>query len=232
MKNVLLLALFALGFSSLASDCTSYVPDKIGTTWEYNHYSADDKSNGTTIITLDETSYSGDTIIYTMTTISKDARGKEVYTAELDSKCINGTYIVDMEEMMSALMATAGLGDAKVEIESEQLEYPSIDASVGTVVADATSVATITIGENQLKSKYSYVNRKVTDTNVKVTTDAGTYNCMQMEEDFVVKSMMYNTSSSTTTWFSNGVGMIKQNTYDEKGKLTGYMSLTKFTIPN
>ena len=60
--------------------------------------------------------------------------------------------------------------------------------------------------------------RKITGKE-KLTTPAGTFDCFIMEETVTTKAMMQKEVEKTVSWYAYGVGLVKENTYDKKGKL-------------
>jgi hypothetical protein len=67
-------------------------------------------------------------------------------------------------------------------------------------------------------------NRKV-EAVENLTTPAGTFECYKISYDIATK-MMVNVKAKATEWYSNGVGMVKSETYSTDGKLIGSNVLT------
>ena len=73
--------------------------------------------------------------------------------------------------------------------------------------------------------KFSFMSMSVKGTERKIsgkeklTTPAGTFDCFIMEETVTTKAMMHKEVEKTVSWYAYGVGLVKENTYDKKGKL-------------
>ncbi|MDD4141695.1 MAG: hypothetical protein PHR20_02725 [Bacteroidales bacterium] len=52
-----------------------------------------------------------------------------------------------------------------------------------------------------------------------ITTDAGTFDCFKVDSSVATKVLFINTSGTTSVWYAHGIGDVKTNTYDKKGKL-------------
>jgi hypothetical protein len=60
-----------------------------------------------------------------------------------------------------------------------------------------------------------------------VTTPAGTFECYKITQDVEAKAIV-KVLATDITWLAEGVGVVKSESYDKKGKLMGSSQLTKF----
>ena len=77
--------------------------------------------------------------------------------------------------------------------------------------------------------KFDIKNRKV-EKKESITTPAGTFVCYKVTYDMDMKVLMRR-SMKTAEWLAPGVGVVKTETYNQKGELEGYTELTKFVKP-
>jgi hypothetical protein len=70
-------------------------------------------------------------------------------------------------------------------------------------------------------------NRKVL-AKEKITTSAGTFDCYKISYETESRTRMITVNTKGMEWISEGVGVVKTETYNKKDKLTGYSLLTKF----
>ena len=70
------------------------------------------------------------------------------------------------------------------------------------------------------------LNRKV-DKKESITTPAGTYDCFALSYDSEMKMGM-KMNFKIKEWISEGVGVVKSESYNKNGKLMGYSELTSF----
>lgn len=82
-----------------------------------------------------------------------------------------------------------------------------------------------------LKMKFRARDRVVSDEEV-ITTPAGTFKCFVVEENMRMSAMaVLNEKTHTKTWYTLGIGAVRQETYDSKGKLTEVSELVSISIP-
>lgn len=112
-----------------------------------------------------------------------------------------------------------------VTIEADNLTYPSVlkvgeklddGQLVMKVKTDGMTIATITLTVH---------NRKV-EAKESITTDAGTFSCYKISYDITNKVGFITTNLSVIEWMAHGVGLVKSETYNRRGRLTGYSKLT------
>jgi hypothetical protein len=130
-------------------------------------------------------------------------------------------------EMMSAYK------DMEVTMDGDYLEIPA-DLEVGQNLPDGTismQVKMAGAGMNLSDIKVNIINRKV-EAEESVTTPAGTFNCVKLtydtETDMKAMGMGRKMLFKSTDWLAEGVGVIKTESYDDKGKLMSYSLLTSY----
>lgn len=98
-------------------------------------------------------------------------------------------------------------------------ENDELPAASLSVVVNSNGVKLITLKANTSARK---VEKKES-----ITTPAGTFECIKVSETTEVKVGMITNKTVTNTWYAPGMGMIKQETYDKKGKLASRTELEK-----
>ena len=61
-----------------------------------------------------------------------------------------------------------------------------------------------------------------------LTTPAGTFDCYVVEQEYTAKMAIIKAKGSQKVWYARGVGNIKTEVYDKKGKLSSTQILTEF----
>ena len=61
----------------------------------------------------------------------------------------------------------------------------------------------------------------------KIQTEAGLYDCFIMEETISTKALMMKDTEKIKSWYSYGIGLVKEITYDKNGKLISTMILNE-----
>ena len=64
-------------------------------------------------------------------------------------------------------------------------------------------------------------------TELYATTAAGTFDCHKVTYDFDVKFGFVKAKGSGVEWYDKDKVLVKSESYNKKGKLTGYTELTK-----
>lgn len=120
----------------------------------------------------------------------------------------------------------------ETEIESDYIMLPS-DLEVGQELPESKTTLKMKIegsGANMMSSVVVIKDRKVIGQET-VTTPAGTFDCYKITYNTEVSmktiGMNRTTSYPGVHWFARNVGMVKSESYNQKGNLDSYMLLTK-----
>ncbi len=158
---------------------------------------------------------------------------KELSQNEIEMICEDGVFKMDMRNFMPQGME--GVEDVQIVFEGDQLTIPS-DLKAGQSLKNLTFVVKIVSDNPAMKAMATNTtvtikNRKVVG-NEKITTAAGTYDCVKMtydsESTVSIMGMKRTMNSSSVDYLSEGVGMVKSESYDEKGQLNSYVELSSF----
>lgn len=228
MKKITLVFL-ALGLfvmsNAKAQDCFKYFPAKKGTVLKYADYDKKGKITSTSIRTVvDKRTENGEVIVdYRVEVSPVDA--DTVITQEFSVGCKDGVVSVDMGSYYSNSDMSAYEG-MEIEVSGDKIDFPT-NAKEGQSLDDAEMTVNIKNGGAVFMSIDTKIyNRKVAAIE-DVTTSAGKFKTIKITYDIDVKMGFINTTGSSAEWYSEKYGMIKSESYDKKGKLTGYTELTK-----
>ena len=111
---------------------------------------------------------------------------------------------------------------ATMDVTGDKMDLPS-DLKVGQTFKDLSYQMKMTVsGIVMMNRNYDVKDRKV-EAEESVTTPAGTFSCFKMS---------YNTTSKGSTmktiiWYAKNTGMVKMESYNEKGTMTAKQVLTK-----
>lgn len=191
------------------------------TSFQMTMYNKKDKPTG--VIDYKVTEASGDTatLYYEM----HDEKGKMISSSEYDITCRDDGISIDFSSMMSpAVMGQ--YQDMEVDMTGTELIYPN-NLSEGQSLPDADVLMNVKMTPINLKMTSKMFNRKV-ESKESVTTPAGTFDCYVISYDNEMK-MGVKMTGSAKLWLSEGVGMVKQETYNKKGDFQGSTVLTKFS---
>ena len=215
--------LLLLSTPMFSQDCNSYYILKEGEVREYTSYDKKGNEQGVSRNEIIYVEQSGDVIDAEMEISMTFKKGKPMEPRTLKVSCEDGIYTADLNEMLSPEMlgAMGRNNPDEIEMSGSALSFPK-NLQVGDELADAD----ISFSFGPINGRIDIYNRKVTDQK-DITTKAGTFPCYKMEYDMKVK-MIVGKLMGVVEYYSDGIGMVKQETYNAKGKLIGSSELTKF----
>lgn len=221
---------FLYGTSVLFSQnaCSKYYPMEEGSTFQYTMYDKKDKVEGVTDYVVSKVENDGGNTMATMKLTYTDDKGKNVLESDYNITCTGNGVKIDYESLFPSEMKKQyeDMG-MDMEITGTDIEIPN-DLSAGQTLDDANVSVSMDMGAMKMKINVDTFDRKV-EKMESVTTPAGTFDCYLITEKSKSKVMMANIEMSNKVWISEGVGMIKQESYGKNGKLMSRMELTKFS---
>jgi hypothetical protein len=226
MRALFFFIIFLTGTLAFAqTDCKPYLPSEIGNTWEITTYSSKDKVTGTTsyeILSVEETE-SGTT--YEVQATSFDPKGKQTYVNIFEAMCKDSIFQIDMTVMMDGNTMSA-YEEMDAEIDATEFSLPPTNESaVGPLEDGSIKVSMSSNGMSMMTMTVNVTDRKVEGVE-EITTEAGTFTCLKLTQT-VSTRMIVKIEASSIEWYTEGVGMVRSESYNSRWKLTGYSVLTK-----
>ncbi len=216
IKLFLIGLLFVFAMPVTAQNCSKYYPMEEGTTLEYTSYNGKGKTQGIINYTVTNVIDEGSTSSATMVMKYMDDKGKEAFTSEFTYSCSGNAVTIDYESLMSNQMLEQ-FGDMEMEISGTDIELPN-DLEVGLELPDANIAMKISMSGMNMNSTVDMINRKV-EKQETITTPAGTFDCYVIYSENQSKMMMANQTFPSRLWLAEGVGMVKQESFNKNGKL-------------
>lgn len=231
MKQIkfLLIVFASIAAFSFKSDnsCESFFPQKPGSTWVLTSYDAKDKistvSKGRLINITDIEGGKEATINQEIA----DDKGKLLAAGDIMMRCTDDKFYMDMSNMFSE----SGFGaveNAEVQFSDQFMEYPS-NPEAGQTLADASPTMTVMLNGVQIMSMTIHITNRKVEGEETITTPAGTFDCIKFSDDTEIKSMMMKVKTHNISWMAKNVGLVRMESYDDKGKLASKNILTSFT---
>lgn len=205
------------------NNCSKFYPMDEGTTFQYTNYSKKGKVSG--IIDhsiIDNRTENGNEVV-SMTSKMSDKKGKLILESSHDITCNGDGVFIDYKSLVSPQMMDQ-FGKFDYEISGTNLELPN-NLSVGLELPDSSMNMVVSMGIT-MNITVTIKDRKVV-AQESITTPSGTYDCYVLTSTLDM-DMMMKIEGSSKQWIAEGVGMVKQESYDDKGNITGYSELTKF----
>ncbi len=222
---ILVLALGVIAPNAYAQNCSKYYPMEEGKQMEYTSYDRKDKVEGVVTYTVSDVVVEGSKTTAKMNLEHKDEDGNLVLETNYTFSCEDNVVKIDFSSLMNQqMMETAGGSDMEMEMTGTDIELPN-NLSVGQTLPDANVNMRMNMGAMSMNMAFNMTNRKV-EGQESLTTPAGTFDCYVITSDNKAKMMMANTSHSSKMWLAEGIGMIRQDVFNKKGKLVSKSVLT------
>ncbi len=205
---------------SFAQNCTFYFPSKKGSELGYTYYSKPGKVESSSKILIADKKESNGRIMIDIAAESFDAKGKSTLKFNYSAWCDGDNFFIDMRSALAS-MNLQELGEFKIT--TSDMEFPS-KMSPGQKLKDA-SIKLSMEGPIPVSMSTDITNRKV-ESLEKITTPAGTFDCVKISYDMFSVVSIIKTEGHVTEWYAQEVGLVRSETYNKKNKLLGINELT------
>jgi hypothetical protein len=218
----LILALFTLSsaIDFPKADCESYFASKPGTVLDLIEYNNKQQETGRTNYTVK--SHSGQTTTIHVLTI--DSKGKQLVNTDYTVTCDGNEIVADQKKIVASTIA-ANMKDPNVrtEVRGENTRTPVALAVGQELPGNEIDIDVKSSGIN-MTIKVKTTNRKVAGQET-ITVPAGTFDCLVVTADTETIALVPKKTKSKS-WMAKGIGLVKMETYDKKGKLEKVQVLT------
>lgn len=230
MKKILFISvLFLAGQVLFAQDnCSSFYPMVEGATFTYNLYNKKDKLDGSSNYKVVEVTENGGETKAALKVSFEGSKKNEKFEMDYNFTCTGEGIRIDFNSLMpNQMMQQYEDTDVEMDITGTDIELPN-NLSVGQELKDANVNVAMSISGMKMNIEANTTNRKVV-AKESVTTPAGTFDCVVLTADIYSKAMMVKVNISDKLWLAEGVGIVKQETYNKKGQLESRMELQSFS---
>jgi hypothetical protein len=222
------LLVIAMRANSWSQDCLG-MNFKSGMNFELTMYNANDKPIGKIDYQIKDVHKEGGATIIDIIATFKDGDGKQREPSTVRYTCTGDELVAGMSGLGPGLQGP----DVKQElkIKTNKLVYPA-KLSAGQKLADGLMEAEMyTNGAPMAQMNITILNRQVEGQQA-LTTPAGSFDTYKITADMNyetrVMGIPVRNKMRTVSYRANNVLFdIKSENYDKKGKLTGYMLLSK-----
>ncbi|TFH22696.1 MAG: hypothetical protein E4H10_13315 [Bacteroidia bacterium] len=216
----LLLGVLAISGINAQNDCSKFYPLTEGTKFQITSYGKKDKLSGVIDYVVKASTGDAATMSYEM----YDDKGKMIVTSEYDMTCTNDGISIDFKSLVAPGVIEQ-YKDMEVDITGTNLLLPN-NLSAGQSLPDADMLMIVKIEPIAMKLNAKVFNRKVEGKET-ITTPAGSFDCFVITYSHESK-MGIKFSGTAKQWLAEGVGMVSQTDYNNKGEIMGKSVLTKF----
>jgi len=229
-KTISLLGFFFFAFTatSPAQDnlCESgYMPFKEGLSYELTNYNKKGKmlsANRNKVTSLTST---GEGLKAVVETETLDKKGETMSKGSFGMECKGGAIYIDMSSMLDP-HTMAGFSTMEAEISGDALQIPS-DLAAGQTLPDGTMEMKVNTGGLRMMTIRLAITDRKAEAEETLTTPAGSFDCIKISQNTEMK-MVIKMKYKTLSWYAMGVGIVRTENYNSKGKLMSYSELTKF----
>lgn len=223
MKTFLLIASLLL-YATIAEAQEIFFPSTVGVVLEYKNYDKKEKETGTTRYTIIEVTKRGNDRDITYLMEKMDLNNAIEFENKMTVHIKDNMIYVDMGKIIKqAILKKKGDIPKGFTISGTDIVTPS-NISAGDTLPN--SQVDMTIKKGILKIN---VSMKITDRLVESVANkgvkAGNFEAYKMTSKMEVKAMGIKTNMQTTEWQARGIGMIRSESYDGKGRLESYTEL-------
>lgn len=228
MKSIFiaLLLIFTANTSFAQDDCRPYVPVEKGTKWEITNYSGKGKVTGRITYELIDVVSDGNSTTFSINSKSFDQKNKEIFETSFEAYCKGGKFEFDMAMKMDG-STMQSYENMELDVDATTFDIPSMDASAGTTLEDGSLIVKVGSGAVPIFKMTVLVTDRVVEAREQRQTPAGNYDCIRLTQKMSTK-LVVNIQGSSKEWYAEGIGMVRSESYNKKGKLMGYSELTKF----
>ena len=220
-----IIAVFSITILFAQNDCSVFYPFEEGATAEITTYDKRGDIAAKVTYMVSEISQNGGNTTAEMNMDMRDTDGTLITQSTYDVLCNNEGIEIDFKSMFSPQMATQ-FNDIETEITGTNIVLPN-DLTVGQTLPDADMQARINMSGINMNMSVKMQDRKVVGQE-SVSTPAGTFDCYVISYSNDIK-MGINQRGSAKQWIAKGVGLVKQEDYNRRGKVTSSSLLTAFS---
>ncbi len=224
------LSLICQSYMAGDDNCNGYYPTKAGTVYEISSYNGNDKLTGVAKYGISDAVTAGDTLILSVSGAWNDNNGKPLHTSSFKVKCLHSTVFMNMSNMGLLDPKQTFPGKGSVTMQGDYLNIPS-NPHPDEVLKSGT--LTIILDHTRKKDTIPWLitstisNRRV-EKMEKITTPAGTFNCVKITYD-VSTFTIFVVKSHVAEWYALNTGIVRSERYSEDGQIQGYSVLTSIS---
>lgn len=223
-KAIIIIISLIFGIHGFAQSCSKFYPFSKGTISEISLMDKKGKASGTIIYEVINATRSGGTETVSISSKLIDEKGSAISMHTYDAHCTGNVVSFDFKSLMNPTFLET-YKDMEYDISGTNINLPN-DLSVGQSLPDGEMIMNLNMAGIEVNMTMLMTDREV-EKRESVTTPAGIFDCFVISYTSEMQMGM-NQTRKGRQWISEGVGMVKQEDYDKKGKLTNSSLLTSF----
>ncbi|NJL12177.1 MAG: DUF3108 domain-containing protein [Microscillaceae bacterium] len=227
IQNLLLILglLPTLAFQGdMANDCVFYFPTQPGHTFEITNYDVKGKVTGLARhAILSKSEAGGATVLDASVEVFENEDGQKLMAkGDYKVKCENDAFYFEFGGLSSTLnQQQQSMKDMQMKMKADYLDIPN-NPSPGQSLKDGQMTVEFLMENGEKMPMMGEITVNVSERKVegmeKITTPAGTFDCVKISYNVRAKIAIMNVESRAIEWFCKGVGMVRSETYNKKAK--------------
>ncbi len=202
----------------------TFFPTTEGTVLVYKSFDKKGKQSSGTKYTIKNVKKDGDNVDITYVIEALNPKDKLVYNDEITIQQRGDVLYVDMSNFVNkAAFQKDGQMPTDIKVTGNNMELQT-NISPGQTLPDANIEMELKMGFMNMKMGAQVTDRKM-ETIEDVTVPAGTFKTYKFTSNVTATALGINMNSQNTEWYAKGIGMVKSETYDKKGKLASSTEL-------
>lgn len=197
-----------------------------GTEWTITNYDKKGRVESSSQNFIKDVKSNGSAVEYLVAAKIYDKKDAEMSEAEMTMICDNGVFKMDLTEAIPAA-TLEGMQSMDMTISGDNLQYP-VNLSVGQELPNSLiNLKASSGGMTLMDMNVSVTDRKV-EAYETITVPAGEFKCYKISSTTTVRTRILNIQTTDVQWYTPGIGVIKTQYYDKKGRENGHSELTAF----
>lgn len=189
----------------------------------YVHCDRKDKVTGSSELSFKEKKEYEDYTSVVFRSVYSDKKGEALFENEVEVDCKDGILYFSSSEYLDP-SAMSAYESMEVEVDATHMEIP-LNATTGTRLKDGSVSAVVrNKGMKIVAISLKVFNRRVEAIET-IETPAGSFKCIRSSYDALSEIGFAKVDMSGIEWHNPGVGTIRTETYNKKGKLLSYTVL-------
>jgi hypothetical protein len=227
MKHLIFIAISCCSVNIAGAQCNAFFPMKENIKYYYDHYDKKEQLSLRTTQSLKDIKETGNSITAIMVQEMIDAKkGKSIATTEAEWACHDGILHFAINNMAINGAQQPVASGMTMDVTGDKMDLPS-HLEIGQTLKDLTYGMKMAMqGMTLMNTTYKITERKV-ETKEQVTTPAGTFDCYKLTYTTTSSGGVGSGTMKSASWFAENIGLVKTETFSEKGKLIGRQILTK-----
>lgn len=223
------LFLFLSRIAGAQSACEQWFPYGEGEGFKLETREPEGAAGGSIRFTVLDIVHSGERLIYTVKRDIHDNATGEGTSVEYTMECDDEKMYIDTRAFYFP-SETPAMEGMETEIESENLVMPA-SLHVGDELPEASMTMTMKMEGTVFTTMTMKFTGKKVVSRESVTVPAGTFSCLKIEGnmnmEMKVMDRPMNFTTKTVQWYAEGTGMVRSESYDESGNLSGSVVLAE-----